>query len=533
MRSPFSRAAALVALLGLLGTLGAVTGANDRARAASSPPSTAPPTGYPVLGVGSTGAFVSLSEGWLNSAGTSIVVDGVFDTTNDTAVRQFQRSQNLEVTGTMDATTWSRLDRVAHPELRRGSKGSAVRYLQKLLGLVGHPVNVNGVYGPETVRAVRAVESSWSLPADGVTDLRTWEALEARANPVTAAPPTTTVAPTSTTSTSTTTTTTTIAPTTTTSSSTTTTTAATTTTTSAAPTTTTVAATSVRDAGLWPFTVTSPWNHPMGSGARYEAATDPQTANLLRTDVTPWINHQRYSFPTYSATDADPVHRVTWNSRLFEFRAPADAVPAQGTDAHLVVISPDRLTLHEMWNLEPTASPYKWTAGYIVVTDLRSDGLQDGVRAYGGSAFGGLIRAHELSAGEIPHAIALGISNHQLELGPVWPATRQDGNAASTYSGLNPMGTLAAIPPSVDVTSLGLSREGLMLAQALQRYGGYVVDRAGAFVAYVEPSAPTAHVDALRRDIGKIRAELRVVTNNTSSTPGGGGMPIAPWAPPI
>ena len=42
--------------------------------------------------------------------------------------------------------------------------------------------------------------------------------------------------------------------------------------------------------------------------------------------------------------------------------------------------------------------------------------------------------------------------------GPVWPAYAQDSFAASGYTGALHMGSLVAIPPSVNVGALGLSR---------------------------------------------------------------------------
>lgn len=69
-----------------------------------------------------------------------------------------------------------------------------------------------------------------------------------------------------------------------------------------------------------------------------------------------------------------------------------------------------------------------------------------------------------------------------------------------------------------------------MLAKALQDYGGYVVDTGGAM--YAEQSAEgNARLAEMRDDLGRIMAQVQVVTNNSSSNPGGGGSPRAPFAP--
>jgi len=79
---------------------------------------------------------------------------------------------------------------------------------------------------------------------------------------------------------------------------------------------------------------------------------------------------------------------------------------------------------------------------------------------------------------------------------------------------------------------LGLSSGGLLLARALQDYGGYVVDRSAGFTFYAEPSAESL-LGPMRADVAKIRAQLRLVTDNTSSSVGGGGTPRVPLAPPL
>ena len=313
--------------------------------------------------------------------------------------------------------------------------------------------------------------------------------------------------------------------------------APTTTSTTQAPTTTTttteVPATGTRVAADWPFSATSPWNLGVGAGAQFESATAPRTASLVDPGVTAWINAASYSHPVYRASGTDPLATITRGTTTFQYRIPDHARPSGGTDEHMHVVEPGGRYAHESWNMVGT-NPL-WTTGYTVRTDLWSTGMGErGVRAYGGSALGGIVRTAELTAGHIPHALALAITGNQLKTGWVWPATTQDGNAASTYFGQVPMGTYAAIPPGVDLDGLGLTREGLALARALQDHGAYVVDRAGAFVLSAEPSldGTTALANA-RRDLVRLRPHLRVVTNNGPTSVNGGGAPRVPAAPPF
>jgi hypothetical protein len=391
----------------------------------------------------------------------------------------------------------------------------------------------------------------------------------ATTTPTTAAPNATTT--TTTRPPATTTTTTTAAPTTTTTRPpTTTTTVAPTTTTTAAPTTTTTTtrppATGTRNAGLWPFSASSPWNTPVGSGAQFEAVGGPMTSNLRAKTIgswtiIPWLNAAQYSHPVYFAKASDPRVFVDspWDPDMW-VHIPANAVPAQGTDGHLHVVQPDGRTIIEMWVVRPSSGT--WTAGRLEVGDLHSDGLgpDNGTRAYGGSSIAGLIRTWEVDPtdpnytdGTIRHALAVGLPAGMLKYtggnsgydangygtarGYVWPATEQDYDSPGSYYGQVPMGSLLAIPKNVNIDSLGLSPATKAVAKALQDYGAYVVDRAGGntMAFYAEPTTPGSWQNAIvgpnwsAGELETIRQQLRVVTNNGPDSVGGGGSrPIGP-----
>ena len=286
-----------------------------------------------------------------------------------------------------------------------------------------------------------------------------------------------------------------------------------------------------RRAGVWPFTAGSPWNTPIGSGATYTSSSDPATASILNTTYGPGINHDNWSHPIDFATNSDPLCTVTEDGgRQIIYRIPSSATPDPQGDAHMHVISPDGLTVYEQWLMARTSST-TFSCGYEVTTSLYSDGLNGGVRAYGGSAIGGLIRKHEIANRHIPHPIAFAIQGAQLKQGWVWPASTEDGDSASSYTGQAPMGTLVAIPPAVDITTLGLNADALALARAFQDYGGYVTDRGGGFTCYVENGADGTRVGNMSAGLATIRAQVRRVSNNTAGNVGGGGVRRRPAAP--
>lgn len=66
---------------------------------------------------------------------------------------------------------------VVHPLLKRGSRGDMVVWAQEHLVAAGADLPVTGIFGRQTARAVRLFKEGRALPADGVIDTETWEAL--------------------------------------------------------------------------------------------------------------------------------------------------------------------------------------------------------------------------------------------------------------------------------------------------------------------------------------------------------------------
>ena len=322
-----------------------------------------------------------------------------------------------------------------------------------------------------------------------------------------------------------------------------------------------------RDVSKLPFSVDSPWNLPIATSAAYEGYDAPQSHNLNNPKHISSINVSYYTMPVYYASADDPlveVHCVDifdgTDYGRFTVRMPPGAKPCPGSDADLNVIDPDGVHCHELWFAKKIDATH-WKCGQYHKVDLTASGLgtgrtlalRNGPRAYGGSSMGGLIRQYDVDQGVIRHGLALALENNQLFarvvnkscVGFVWPACDQDNNACSSstpYGGLNPIGTLAAIPPGVTPQSIGISSPaGLMLFHAAQDYGVYVVDRAGADCFYGEVGLSAAWVKQLNAEYAcdKVRQNLVVVTNNSASTPGGGvfngtaSNRRAPLAPPI
>ncbi|NKX51499.1 hypothetical protein HER39_13155, partial [Arthrobacter deserti] len=279
-----------------------------------------------------------------------------------------------------------------------------------------------------------------------------------------------------------------------------------------------------RTAALQPFTSGTFSNVAIGSGARYSPAADPRVTAFKQVGTN--VNHERWSISVQQARSTDPLVTLTSSGKAVQLRIPVNATTTGGTDQHMSVIQPDGRTSYETWGMQ-RVSATQWTARYVVRTDLHGSGMSAGARAPGNSQLHGLIRAHELENLDIPHSVAIGIDGSQLRsvnnATGVWPARDEDGDSATSYKGAIPMGTMFALPPGVDIESLGLSPEGEALARALQDYGGHVLIRSGSVSLYAEQAADAAAVQRMKADWSKLRGMLRVVENNAADNIAGGG----------
>ncbi len=295
---------------------------------------------------------------------------------------------------------------------------------------------------------------------------------------------------------------------------------------------------SAREAWLWPFAADSPWNTPIGSSARYSSLNSSATQDLLAGGAL--IHAGQWGMPLYRAAPGDPWVSV-WdeeNRRFFHVQVPRDARPDPMGDGHLFIGDADGRFVLEMYRAR------RLPDGGLVArrafrVDLHGpgmflhDGRFPGVRAMDASGMGGVLRAWELRAGHIGHALTFLLPYTRLKHGPVWPSSREDYWGFRDYTGHVPIGTLVAIPRWVHVDGLGLSAAGLVLAHALQNYGAYCDDSVGTdgLVLTAEgASEGMAELAAIRRDFPVIRAALRVVENNTAESPGGGGVRLVALA---
>ena len=163
------------------------------------------------LRVGSTGPNVTIVQTSLNRISQNYpaipkipVVDGIYGSRTEAAVRTFQQVFGLTPDGVVGPATWYELVRLytavnSLSELRSqgqqfyainwsppnalqlGDTGDKVRHLQYMLSVLSAyiaeipPLNIDGIFGTATRAAVLAAQRRFRLPETGVVDAQTWD----------------------------------------------------------------------------------------------------------------------------------------------------------------------------------------------------------------------------------------------------------------------------------------------------------------------------------------------------------------------
>ncbi|GAF67160.1 N-acetylmuramoyl-L-alanine amidase [Bacillus sp. TS-2] len=107
-------------------------------------------------------------------------VDGVFGKETEEKVKVYQKKHGLTVDGIVGPKTWSKMDQLAKKTVYKRPlslkspymDGEDIKMVQAYLGVI-----MDGLYGPNTERAVRHYQAKHNLMVDGIVGPKTWTQL--------------------------------------------------------------------------------------------------------------------------------------------------------------------------------------------------------------------------------------------------------------------------------------------------------------------------------------------------------------------
>lgn len=339
-----------------------------------------------------------------------------------------------------------------------------------------------------------------------------------------------------------------------------------------------------RDKFKQPFSPESIWNMPIGASATYASAGLAAPIGSFVDEEFLFL-HPDESEGVRDIYESDCASANTcWNTGVSRcdhgsnvliqssIIHPGLHIPdISGNDtpnSPAAILRADGQTIDQTQPIVSCAGDTEYASGYTwAPVDIYGDGITGAHGGSGLSALGGTIRLGELdqSTDVIRHALKIELPadlDFSCSGGCYrWPATNSDcgtSSSCSDYTGSNAQvkpGALLAILPSANCdTGLSLvTTPAKILCHAMQTYGAYIVDNTGWNVLSFnvehsqEGDVPSQFSTAwgfsisnqsgsdFANDVIRLAAALNVVTNNSSTSVGGGGaFPSGvSWAPPI
>jgi hypothetical protein len=242
-----------------------------------------------------------------------------------------------------------------------------------------------------------------------------------------------------------------------------------------------------------PYADSGPWNTPIGPSPTVHANSSTYVASMTPTLTS---DPKQYTYPVYYADSSTAFRTVTISGRFSNVTTettirnqsggtvsvpvPAAAASAAGSDAQLIILNRQTGDEWGFWRLyKDSAGRWSATNGYHYNTGWSGVPPRGFVsRGPGVPYLAGLVRPCEIARGSIDHALAFAYDYPTPEW--IWPATKSDGKGPVATN--LPEGARLQLDPSLttaQLQTLGITGPALVIAQALQRYGMYVIDNSG------------------------------------------------------
>lgn len=300
-----------------------------------------------------------------------------------------------------------------------------------------------------------------------------------------------------------------------------------------------------RDPVEWPFASSSPWNTPIGSEAKF---TEPVGIDLA-AGIRIYDAHQVH--PTVRASSASTIaplqlYRANDPNPVASLRIAPSDIPTN--TRNFALVADDGKTLYDITGGQLNGADI--TANQVVVADLTGSGMPDeydAPTATGFSDYAGSLCAADFNG---PIRRALGAVFHPSVLAAnsdgsahSWPASKTPSDYQARFGAFRQagnlrIGTLLAIPPSVNVAEIGVGSSGpaYELAKAFQNYGLYLKKPLagsgnGPMLGMCGDMRGAILPPDFDQQLAIVAGHLKVVANNGPESVGGGGTPIRPLAP--
>ena len=263
------------------------------------------------------------------------------------------------------------------------------------------------------------------------------------------------------------------------------------------------------------YSPNSVWNQPISSSAQTDPASPEMVAQVAsEVDATGWsISTNDWTNTIYYADEGTPRYDVDLTTSAYSGRKllnvpiPDGAQPSPDSDGGMVVIDRSTNCEYDIGRAQQAAGG-GWSAWWANALPSHGTGIYPYSEAPSASGFAsaaGMIRPHELEAGRIEHALAFTMKATKAG-GPVLPATGSDGR--SSLPGAIPEGARLQLDPNLNLDALGLSRHERVIAEALQRYGMFLVDTGGAVAIRVQNTHSTDYTYPWGRQRGRMPSVL-------------------------
>jgi hypothetical protein len=250
--------------------------------------------------------------------------------------------------------------------------------------------------------------------------------------------------------------------------------------------------------GAWPsacwrpYADSSPFNQPLPDSPRLLPGSDAIVRSVVSAGPADKLtagnagSEWDYWHPTYYSQPSDPVFKLhcyeDWGTCPIEghqVHVPDAAQPAAGGDGHMTIVDAASGWEYDLYKVRSKPNgggtiDLRWGGR----TRIDGDGLRSGATVAGFGNLAGVIRAQEMEAGEIRHALFMVVPCSSGK--KVFPATGGSGSACSDGSTAAPMGARFQLDMSDgEIAALGVPAWKKTILRAMANYGMYFGDTGG------------------------------------------------------